>query len=62
MSPTTGHVGAPNPHFTCTACGRNLWKHRQRLRNPNGAPAMFLVAAARLCQRCFLKTLEGGAA
>lgn len=56
MSMYTGHVSAPNPHYECEKCGRDLWSKYKRLRNPGAAPTIFITLDDKmLCQRCFCK-------
>lgn len=53
LSPYSGHASAPNRHYSCSACGRDLWTDRRRFRNPHNAPAIFRDGERTLCQRCF---------
>lgn len=52
----SSHAAAPNPHYYCQRCGRDLWARFRRLRNPNRAPTMYTtLSGERLCERCFFK-------
>ncbi|GIV64881.1 hypothetical protein [Bellilinea sp.] len=45
---------APNPHYYCKKCGRDLWDSNRRFRNPHKAPAVFIDLDGNvLCQKCF---------
>ena len=47
---------APNRHYYCSNCGKDLWDRYRRLRNPQRAPAVFIDLDGKVyCQKCFSK-------
>jgi len=47
---------APNRHYYCSNCGKDLWERYRRLRNPQRAPAVFFDLDGKVyCQKCFSK-------
>jgi len=49
-------VSAPDPHYLCAQCGRDLWLRSKRLRQPNTCPDVNITLEGKtLCNRCFYK-------
>ena len=52
--PGTSIPTAPNRHYRCANCRKDLWDRYRRLRNPHRAPAVFIDLDGRVyCQKCF---------
>ena len=50
----SGHGAAPNPHYYCARCNRDLWGKLDRLHNPSAAPEMIIqLDNTVLCWKCF---------
>lgn len=48
-----GHASAPNPHFYCVKCGKDLWDSRRRRNNPNAAPEVNVGQDGKTyCRKC----------
>lgn len=45
---------APDPHYFCDRCGRDLWRRSKRLNNPRRAPDIHITLGnEQLCRRCY---------
>jgi hypothetical protein len=54
-SPGSVQVSAPNPHYYCAACERDLWTKRKRMVSRSTPPTMYTTLdGAILCERCFV--------